>query len=109
MGEKKEKGMTHYQVITGPDTIFVGNKKLRLQDITDGTSNTGLIVEAKDPVTWTKPSDLVLPKEKDKLPAMGGMFSNGFNVAFCDGSVRMLPLSVTAEVFRPIVTPKGGD
>src|SRR5260370_3576959 len=67
----KEVGKTYYQVVTGPDTVFDGAKKMKLQDIKDGTSNTLMAIEAKDPVVWSKPEDLKMPKDKDKIPAVG--------------------------------------
>lgn len=106
---KKKDGETYYQVFTGPDTVFNGAKKMKFTDIADGTSNTLLAAEAKDSVIWTKPDDLTVPKDKDKLPAVGGFFSNGFNVLFCDGSVRFVSLKVSPELFRSIITPAGGE
>jgi prepilin-type processing-associated H-X9-DG protein len=106
---KKGKGLTYYQVFTGPDTPFDGAQKITLAGITDGTSQTLLAVEAKDAVTWTKPADLTLPKDKDKLPPVGGLFKSGMNALFFDGSVRFMPRDVSAESFRKIVTPAGGE
>jgi RNA polymerase sigma factor (sigma-70 family) len=108
-GGKKGKGLTYYQVFTGEDTPFDGANKITLNGITDGTSNTILAVEAKDPVTWTKPADLTMPKDKDKLPGLGGLFQNGMNVLYFDGSVRFMPRDVRAESFRKRVTPAGGE
>jgi RNA polymerase sigma factor (sigma-70 family) len=105
---KADPGKTHYQVFTGFNTPFEG-KKLKMLDITDGTSNTILVVEAKNAIEWTRPGDLKMPKEKEKLPELGGMFSNGFNVAMFDGSVRFLPFTVESAVFRKMVSPRADD
>lgn len=106
---KRKDGMTFYQVFSGPDTVFDGPNQMKLQGITDGTSNTIMAVEAKNGVTWTKPEDVTMPKDKDKLPAVGGLFTNGFNVLFCDGSVRFITPKVSPQIFRGLVTPAGGE
>jgi RNA polymerase sigma factor (sigma-70 family) len=106
---KKDEGKTLIQVFTGPDTVFNGSKKMKLQDITDGTSNTILALEAKEMVTWTQPTDLTLPKAKDKMPELGGRFSKGFHVVMGDGSVRMVPADASAKLLRAMVTPAGGE
>jgi prepilin-type processing-associated H-X9-DG protein len=106
---KKGDGLTYYQVFTGPDTVFDGTKKVKLQAIANGISNTLLAVEAKEPVIWTKPVDLTLPKDTEKLPPLGGIFSNGFHVLMCDGSVRMMAPDVDPKVLRHAISPKGGE
>jgi hypothetical protein len=109
MPGKREEGKTFLQVFTGPDSLFDGPKKMTLVQIKDGTSNTILVIEAKDAVTWTKPDDLTLPKAKEKMPAVGGHFKDALLILFCDGSVRT-PTAVPApEVLRALVTPNGGE
>jgi RNA polymerase sigma factor (sigma-70 family) len=106
---KKEPGLTYYQVFTGPGTLFDGSKKMTFQDITDGTSNTLLAIEAKEPGIWSKPADLKLPADRDKLPPAGGLFKSGINALLCDGSVRFLPPNPSPALLRALVTPNGGE
>jgi RNA polymerase sigma factor (sigma-70 family) len=104
-----KEGMTYYQVFTGPDTPFDAIKEITFQDIKDGTSNTLAVIEAKDAVIWTKPADLKLPKEGDKLPAVGGMFKSGFHVLLFDGSVHFFGPNPPAAELRALITPDGGE
>jgi hypothetical protein len=60
-----------------------------LTDFQRGFSETILVVEATDPVPWTKPQDL--PYDPDgPLPKVGGVVGNGFLAVFADGSVRWI-------------------
>jgi len=105
----RKEGKTFYQVFTGPDTVFRGNQKMTFTDIKDDTSSTIVAIEAKNPVIWTRPEDLTLPKEKDKLPAVGGLFKNGITVLFCDGHVQFIRSDPPPAMFRAIVTASGGE
>ncbi len=106
---KPEDGKTHYQVFTGPGTVFDGNKKRQFQDITDGTSNTILAIEGKNAVVWTKPEDLTLPKDKNQLPAVGGLFKGGIVVLFCDASVHTFRPNPPADLLRTLITRAGNE
>lgn len=103
-------GMTCYQVPFGPGTIFGEEKGCRLAQITDGTSNTILIVEVQEPVLWTKPDDLTYdPKAVDVAPAVGSAHPGGWNAAFADGSVRFIKNTIELNVLRAVLTRDGGE
>jgi len=117
-----EEGKTYYQVFTGeqPETgVMPSMFPLPSKDfpivlmcwklITDGTSNTILAVEAKEPVIWTKPDDLKLPADEKKIPAVGGLFKNGFHVLFCDGDVLFYRPDPPADTMRALITPSGAE
>lgn len=108
-GDKAKPGETFYQVVTGPGTLFDGPRRMSFLDIKDGISKTLLAVEATNPVPWTKPADLELPKDKSTRLAVGGSFTSGFNVLFCDGSSRFLANDIPAPSLRAMVTPAAGD
>jgi hypothetical protein len=106
---KAEAGETYYRGFTGPGTIFEVGKKVRLQDIRDGTSNTVLVVEAEKAVPWTKPDDLPFDAKKE-LPKVGGsVFPDGFVCVFGDGSVRFVKKSIAADILKGLITRDGGE
>jgi hypothetical protein len=65
-----------------------------------------MVVEAAEPVPWTKPEDLPYDQGKP-LPRLGGQFEDGFYVAFADGSARFLSRKIARETLRALIM--GGD
>jgi hypothetical protein len=99
---------TSFFVLTGPDTIFDGEKGGEFRRITDGTSMTLLIVEANRQAPWTKPEDIPYAADKP-VPKLGGTMPDGFLAAFADGSVRTLPNSLDEATLRALITKAGGE
>jgi prepilin-type processing-associated H-X9-DG protein len=113
-----EPGATFYRGFSGERTIF--DPKLPdgtpFQAMTDGTSNTIAVVEAKEAVPWTKPDSDIPFDSKAKpqgiralIEGLGGHFPGGFNVLFCDGSVRFIAQTVNPVVFQALITRDGGE
>ena len=100
-GSAAGPGKTNYLTVRGPNTIFPGKDGVGMSDITDGTANTVLVVEASDQkaVVWTKPDDL---EYNDADPAAGimGLRREGFLATLCDGSAILIRSSLDSEVIR---------
>jgi hypothetical protein len=118
--EPKDEHTTHYQIICGPGTLFEG-RRLILRDIPDGADRTFLVVEANEPVPWSKPGDLEYDP-REPLPCFGRVYSiprkflgweidhyPGFNAAFADGRVRFIRSAIDEHILRALITRNGGE
>jgi len=103
-------GRTTFVVPSGKDTIFSGSEGMTYKDITDGTSNTIMLVEVvpEKAAIWTKPDDWEVDFEN---PHEGVEHSDRdwFTTVFADGSARILESAVPAEKLRALLTPAGGE
>jgi hypothetical protein len=113
-------GLTRYQVFIGPGTAFE-REGLTWYDFPDGLANTLLVVEAGEPVPWSKPADLAYDPEKP-LPPLGGVFSKpvkvvcyevrrqlGFTACFADGTTRFISSKTDEATLRALITRNGGE
>lgn len=101
---------TCYQVVLDPSGIFSGPVPCALHTITDGTSNTLLVVETDtaNAVPWMAPDDIDLPT----FVARGQVRSHhagGGNVAMADGAVMFLSNTVDPTAAAGMVTKAGGE
>ena len=76
--------------------------------ITDGTSNTILVVETADTVPWTKPDDFHYDPKKP-LPKLGEPSRDGFYALMADGSVRYIPKNTDEKIVRAMITRAGNE
>jgi uncharacterized protein (TIGR03067 family) len=108
-GKTKQPYTSYYQAFTGPGTAFEPNMKLRIGgSFPDGTSLTIFVVEAGEPVPWTKPEDVPYDPKKD-LPKLGGLFPDGFHIVMVDGSVLWVGRGFDERTFRGAITRNGRE
>jgi len=110
-GKTKKSGETYYQGFDGPGAAFKSGGGIRIPaSFPDGLSNSIAVVEAGEPVTWTKPDDLLFDPKAAALPKLGGVFDGEFFVGLCDGSVRVaLTRRIDDRHFRLMVTANDGE
>jgi hypothetical protein len=104
----KEKGSTHYRVFVGKDAPFELCASRSIDDIIDGTSTTLMVVEAVQPVPWTKPQELDYDPDKP-LPKLGSPASTGFNATFMDFRLRFFARLPDDKTLRALITHAGGE
>lgn len=103
---KPTDGETYYQMFAWSGGLLRPKGNVNLAAITDGLSNTLMVVEAHSPVVWSKPDDIAYnPKE---LPKLGRMFDGDTHVVMADGAVRLLKKGIDAEVLRRLIDPQDG-
>ncbi len=108
--ESLRTGRTTYLAPRGPKTIFSGSTPVKIQEITDGTSDTIFIVDVSDEtaVVWTRPDDWQTAPNLN-LKQILGHHTGGAQCGFADGSVRFLPASINPGTFLNLLTKDGGE
>ncbi len=100
-----KKGLTHVSVIIGKETPFTGSKGTKMSAITNGTSNTIMVIERDQAVCWMAPDQELSCKELQKsgfkYPCT--LHENGGIAANCDGSVRFMSKDFDPDEFKNAV------
>jgi prepilin-type processing-associated H-X9-DG protein len=85
--------------------------------VTDGTSNTIMLVEViNSGIPWTAPRDFDVRQASERLNdrtsgklSISSYHPGGANVALVDGSVRWLREKIMAATLRALLTRSGGE
>ena len=106
---------TSYVAVVGAGTIWPGRAQSRNAQITDGTSNTLIVVEvANSGINWMEPRNLDFDERAPGInPRSGqGISSNHpayVCVLFADGRSQTLSEDVSEEQLRAMLTIAGGE
>jgi prepilin-type processing-associated H-X9-DG protein len=103
---------TAYAAVFGEQCVFRGSEPVTFRDITDGASNTLMIVEADGAgIPWMKPDDVDITKH----PTLGdrdgfsSSHTGGVQGLMCDGSVRFFSQNISLQTLKGLFTRNGGE
>lgn len=106
---------TSYVAVVGPETIWPADRTVKLDDVTDGLSNTLLVVEiANSGIHWMEPRDLHVSQMSGTINSKSGQgissgHPRGAVVGFADGRVRFLSDTIPAATIEALLTIRGGE
>ena len=102
--------MTNYLAPVGEGTMWKPGKGTKMREITDGTSNTIMVVEVDDQaaVPWTKPEDWSF-NPNDPMQGIGNTHPNGFLAGLVDGSVRVIENSIDPNTLKALMKMSDGE
>jgi hypothetical protein len=104
-------GKTTLLAPLGDATMFpVRQEGTKIAEVTDGTSNTIFLVEAKDEdaVIWTKPDDLKIDPA-NPAKDLANHDGKGYWVLLADGSVHFISASMDKKNLWALFTRNGGE
>lgn len=121
--KKPEERQTHYLAIVGEQTMWPPDRARTLSEISDGISNTILLIEAPHKnVIWAKPEDMSFDEAVELLTSSPisdyghenstGFFykpTRGINVAFADGWAQLIELPIPKDQAIALLTIDGSE
>ena len=97
-------------MLNTPGSLFQGEDGPKISSITDGTSNTIMVVEARadQAVVWTKPDDLDIDLD-NPLSGLESARVGGFHALLADGSVRFISNQIDLKTLKALFTRAGNE
>lgn len=113
--------LSAYSAVTGAGTVFDRNKSTKIREITDGKSNTLMVVESCGrKIVWTQPQDISTAEDEMSINGPGATVgqsasvsssyhTGGSQVLLADGSVRFVSENIDPKTLRSLTTRAGGE
>ena len=104
-------GYTSYLAVVDASTALIGGQSTKLQEITDGTSNTIWIYETSDSkaVHWMEPTDGSIQDFQDEVTSTLPKPVSGTVCGFVDGLATFLPNSTSPADIEAFATRDGSE
>ncbi len=110
-GSDLPPGFTSYLAVSGENACFHATEPRPISHITDGTSNTLMVIDvaAKNAVHWMSPQDadeqmFLSLRQSDGLAHTGGV-----QAAMADGSVRFVSTTTAGETWQALISISGKE
>lgn len=111
LGLSREPNVTTYLGVVSRRTMWPAHFPVRIEDVSDGTSNTiHLVEDINSNAVWTEPRDL---RERDALAMLKtgkipgkDLESERFYILMADGSSRFVSPYINRQLFVALLTPK---
>ncbi len=111
-GTDENSTETNYVRIVGKDTVGgMPNEAVKISDITDGTSNTIMVVEVSGlHIHWPEPRDITVDEFMEMVAKGHASFHpGGFQVLMVDGSVHFISNGVAPKTLRALLLRNDGQ
>lgn len=107
--------LTCYLAVTGPQTVWPGERGVAWDDISDGAAQTLAVVEvAHSGIHWMEPNDLTftalnLGVNPPTGLRIGSEHPDVAQVLFCDGTVHALESTISVKTLKALATKSSGE
>ncbi len=114
-GRGEQGSNSNYMLITGEGTAFDGPNEVSGKDVSDGLSNTLMVIEVADSDThWMEPVDLPIEEAMARFTDPANAVDccnhpNQVNISLMDGSTHSLEVPLSAEKLKAIITIDGRE
>ncbi|MFN0199013.1 MAG: DUF1559 domain-containing protein [Planctomycetaceae bacterium] len=115
--QKEHADLTSYLAVTGPQTVWPGDKSTKIDDILDGSKNTVQVIELPQrEVHWMEPRDISFDDAVALLGSLdrrdeNGRYFNGHLLSCANdvGQVKVFPHGLSAETWQALFTINADD
>lgn len=103
-------GKTTYVMPASTGTVGRSEEPISFKDITDGLSNTIMLVEVNpdNAVIWTRPDDWQVNLNRP-LQGLEREDRQWFTAGYCDGSVQVISIDIAEKTLRAMLTYAGEE